>query len=272
MVNIRGKSVMKRHIENPYTVNWKMYGLIGGISLLIAIVSAIQNCSSHGLISDIVKNLSLGCVASTIVALLIEIGNVRDKNEKSNSVYDAVYSDLKLQILWYLKTWARFCKVVYKDQDYSTQKHTWIEWYEIAKTEFLSCDDSAKHGIISFLKEELMYSIERIERALNQIDNQQYILSINNLYNEELWGILADYSFEFTAAKSILETNFETNYDPDHFWNSLDAIKSDLTRYINNWSDIRYYNYLRFKPFDFNIDKADIINAVMESENGNIKL
>lgn len=208
---------MKRHIENPYTVNWKMYGLIGGISLLIAIVFAIQNYSSHGLISDIVKNLSLGCVASTIVALLIEIGNVRDKNEKANSVYDAVYSDLKLQILWYLKTWARFCKVVYKDQDYSTQKHTWTEWYEIAKTEFLSFDDSAKYGIISFLKEELMYSIERIERALNQIDNQQYILSINNLYNEELWGILADYRFEFTAAKSILETN----YDLDHFWNSL---------------------------------------------------
>lgn len=97
---------MKRHIENPYTVNWKMYGLIGGISLFIAIVSAIQNYSSHGLISDIVKNLSLGCVASTIVALLIEIGNVRDKNEKANSIYDAVYSDLRLQILWYLKTWA----------------------------------------------------------------------------------------------------------------------------------------------------------------------
>lgn len=261
---------MKRHIENPYTVNWKMYGLIGGISLFIAIVSAIQNYSSHGLISDIVKNLSLGCVASTIVALLIEIGNVRDKNEKANSIYDAVYSDLRLQILWYLKTWARFCKVAFKDQDYSTEKHTWIEWYEIAKIKFLNCDDSAKYGIISFLKEELMNSIVSIERALKQIDDQQYILSINNLYNEELWGILADYRFEFTAAKSILETNCEANYDSDYFWNSFDAVKNDLIKYINNWPDIRYYNYLRFKPFDLNVDKTDMINAVRESEIGNL--
>lgn len=206
---------MKRHIENPYSINWKMYGLIGGISLFIAIVSTIQNRSSEGLISEIVKNLSLGCVASIIVALLIDIGNVRDKNEKANSVYDAVYSDLRLQILWYIETWARVCKVVYKDQDYSMEKHTWVEWYEIAKTKFSSCNDSVKYGIISFLREELMYSIEGIERALKQIDNQQYVLNINNLSDEELYGILADYSFEFTAAKTMLETYGDTNYDLD---------------------------------------------------------
>ena len=32
------------------------------------------------LISDIVKNLAFGCVASTIVALLIEIGNIKEQN------------------------------------------------------------------------------------------------------------------------------------------------------------------------------------------------
>lgn len=66
------------------------------------------------------------------------------------------------------------------DQDYSTEKHTWIEWYEIAKTKFLSFDGSVKYGIISFLKKELIDSIENIERALKQIDDQQYILSMHS--------------------------------------------------------------------------------------------
>ena len=53
-------------------MNWKMYGLIGGISVLIMIIAVICNDITDSLISDIVKNLSFGCVASTIVALLIE--------------------------------------------------------------------------------------------------------------------------------------------------------------------------------------------------------
>ena len=34
---------MKRHIDNPYKVNWKMYGLIGGLATLIMIIAAICN-------------------------------------------------------------------------------------------------------------------------------------------------------------------------------------------------------------------------------------
>ena len=107
-------------------MNWKMYGLIGGISVLIMIIAVIWNAITDSLISDIVKNLSFGCVASTLVALLIEVGNIKEKNEKANSVYDAVYIDLKYQIMWYLETWARLCSVAYKDEDYRQEKHTWI--------------------------------------------------------------------------------------------------------------------------------------------------
>ena len=59
-----------------------MYGLIGGISVLIMIISVVQNNLTSNSISDIAKNLAFGCVASTLVALLIEIGNVKEKNEK----------------------------------------------------------------------------------------------------------------------------------------------------------------------------------------------
>lgn len=253
---------MKRHINNPYKINWKMYGLIGGISVLILIIAVICNDITDNLISDIVKNLAFGCVASTIVALLIEVGNIKEKNEKANSVYDAVYIDLKCQILWYVETWARLCSVAYKDEDYRQEKHTWIEWYEITKSKFAECDDSRQEELLHFFNEQLMASIDGIEKALKQIDSQQYILSINDIYDENLRRILADYSFEFHAAKLTLGRD----YEKDDFWSSFDAIKQDLVNYIYNWVDIRYYNYWRFKPYNFYDDKTEIMRALLESE------
>ena len=87
-----------------------MYGLIGGISIFAMVAAVVQNNVTHDLISDIIKNLAFGCVASTLVALLIEIGNIKEKNEKSDSIYDSVYCDLKCQILWYVETWASLWK------------------------------------------------------------------------------------------------------------------------------------------------------------------
>lgn len=254
---------MKRHINNPYKMNWKMYGLIGGISVLIMIIAVICNDIAYSLILDVVKNLAFGCVASTLVALLIEVGNVKEKNEKANSVYDAVYLDLKCQIMWYVETWARLCSVAYEDENYRQEKHTWIEWYEITKSKFAECEANRQEELMNFFSEQLMISIEGIEKALKQIDRQQYILNINGIYDENLKRILADYSFEFYAAKLTLGRKC----NKDEFWRSFDAIKTDLIKYIYNWVDIRYYNYYRFKPYNFHDDKTEMIRAMLESEN-----
>lgn len=211
-------------------MNWKMYGLIGGISVLIMIIAVICNDNTGSLISDIVKNLAFGCVASTIVAVLIEIGNIKEQNDKATSVYDAVYMDLKFQISWYVETWARLCSVAFKDEDYRQEKHTWIEWYEITKSKFAECDDNRQAELMQFFTEQLMDSIEGIEKALKQIDSQQYILNINGIYDEGLRKILGDYSFEFYAAKLTLGRE----YDKADFWKSFDAIRQDLINYIYN--------------------------------------
>jgi hypothetical protein len=136
-------------------------------------------------------------VASTLVALLIEVGNIKEKNENFN--------------------------------------------------------------------EQLMVSIDGIEKALKQINSQQYVLNINGIYDENLRSILADYSFEFYAAKLTLGRD----YDKNDFWGSFDAIKQDLVKYIYNWVDIRYYNYCRFKLNYFYGDKTEIIRAILESEKSN---
>lgn len=254
---------MKRYIDNPYKVNWKIYSFIGVISLLIMIIAAICNNMTNSLFSDIVKNLAYGCVASTIVALLIEVGNVKEKNKKANCIYDVVYFDLKYQIMYYVETWSRLCKIAFKDEDFSQEKHTWMEWYEILKNKFLKCNGDRQTELMGFFKEQLSISIEEIEKALKRIENQKYLLNINGICDENLSRILDDYRFEFSGTKTAIK------YYTDDFWSWFDVINLDLVKYIFNWIDIRYYNYVRFKPSQFFDDSTDIAYAILESERSN---
>ena len=124
---------MKKHILNPYKVNWKMYGLIGGISVLVMIFAVSWNNDTNSSISDVIKNLAFGCVASTLVALLIEIGNTKEKNEKANSIYNAVFFELQYRILDYVKKCKRFWFEELKGKKYREEINTGVEWLEITK-------------------------------------------------------------------------------------------------------------------------------------------
>ena len=108
----------------------------------------------------------------------------------------------------------------------------------------------------------MLNGVNEVEKEIKRIDTQKYLLNINNIYDKNLENILLDYKFEFYAAALTLEEP----YDKEHFWNSFDAIKQDLINYIDNWIDISYYNYYKFKPYNFNDDKTEIVNAIIISQ------
>lgn len=80
--------------------------------------------------------------------------------------------------------------------------------------------------------------------------------------NDNMRSILSDFQFEFHA----LELDLEYRDSAKLFWEHMVAITNDLKNYINNWSDIRYYNPLKFLPYKFLGDRNDIIQAVILSE------
>ena len=43
----------------------------------------------------------------------------------------------------------------------------------------------------------------------------------------------------------------------------MDAITEDIERYINNWTDISYYNFLKFKPYKFHSDTNETCKAFL---------
>ena len=98
---------MKRTISNPNKVQHKMYLLIIGLSLTALILSLIiPACETApvGISLEVVKNLSYGCIGSTIVAWILDYVNIKSANRKANETYDAIYADLKVNIGFFIGT------------------------------------------------------------------------------------------------------------------------------------------------------------------------
>ena len=255
---------MKKQIKNPNKLNWKMYIIIILCLTVSMIIVVCWDSRVGSTVSAVFENLTLGALASALVALFIEIGNVNDKNIKSNSVYDAVYGALKFQIAQYASIWAEVCAVAYKDKDYELKKYTWLEWYALTKTNFYACDEAKKIELIDFFKGRLLYSLTNLEQEISQINSQKYILTIHDVLNDDMKKILGDLHFEFQNAKFRLD--LENELDIERFWNLFDAINEDIRRYINNWVDIGFYNYLKFSPYKFGYNSNEIIEAILKSE------
>ena len=53
-------------------------------------------------IHDILNNLSYGCIASVVVAWLIDCANVNNQNSKSAATYNLVFEDLKGNLVCFI--------------------------------------------------------------------------------------------------------------------------------------------------------------------------
>lgn len=91
------------------------------------------------------------------------------------------------------------------------------------------------------------------------------MLEINDVLNENLKKIVGDFQFEFDAARRDLDI-----INQNEIWEYFDATNHDLERYISNWVDISYFNYVAFKPNAFMNDKCEVVKAkqlVIATEN-----
>lgn len=241
---------MKRTISNPNKVHYKMYLWIIGISIITLILSLVIpdfNCLLVETIFDIIKNLSYGCIASTVVAWIIDYVNVKNANRKANATYDAIYIDLKINIGHFIGTWAEICAVSFKDRDYYSEQHTWKEWYEIVKENFDKLDPERQQHLMYFFHNTLLQSTQYVNRSIEKITSQTYMLTLNDAMDSKLRGIMSDFQFEFGALDTDLS---DENYEK-YFWDHMEAIVKDLINYISAWSDISFYNIITFKPYKF---------------------
>ena len=110
---------MKKVIKNPYSVKHWLYLILLILFCLLLIIPFLGSeagCALSTWFTEMIKNLAYGCIASTVVAWLIDCANTRTMNKKANNLYDVIYSDLKFRIAYYNDVWARLCVIVYKDK------------------------------------------------------------------------------------------------------------------------------------------------------------
>lgn len=112
-----------REIKNPYKVNWSLYFWIIGLSTvgIVFSIAGLKNCLP--VTADVIKNLSFGCFASTIVALLIEIASVKEQNKKSDKVYNAIYMDLHMALKSFLESWSDIYVAFYTRIEIASPRH-----------------------------------------------------------------------------------------------------------------------------------------------------
>lgn len=256
---------MKRTIENPYSVNHKTYiGLVAlfFITLMISFIIPVGLNRYIDILADLVKNLSYGCIASTVVAWLIDCANIRNANKKANRIYDTVYGDLRYHIGAFIGIWAQLCTVAFKDKEYDQQKDTWESWYKTVKLNYYKATPERQKELLSFFRGQLSEYARSVNNSIERIQVQRYMLTMNDAMNKEMDRILSDFQFEFHA----LDLDLSRQDPPDLFWAHMDAVTSDLLRYIDNWSDIRYYNLLKFVPYKFFNNRDDALQAVLLSD------
>lgn len=256
---------MEKVISNPNKANHKLYILLIFLFMATLILSfCIPN--NKGVViknfSEILKNLSYGCIASTFVAWLIDCSNAKTSNKKFNAFYDSVYVTLKVGIASYIEEWANLCAVSFKDTDYYQEKHSWIEWYQITKDNYHNATPERQKHLLSFYHNELRSATKYVNNALNAIYAQQHVLTANDVMDKQMEQILSDIKFEFYA----LSLDLEHEDHPELFWTHMDAINSDFQNYFGNWIDIRYYNYVHFCPYAFHKDTTEHAKAYLASK------
>ncbi len=82
------------------------------------------------MIYEIVQNISLGCLASVIVAWVLEFKNVRDKNKLHDKLYSSAYYELYFVIVNYLEIWANLCTATFKEETNKKERRIWYLWYK----------------------------------------------------------------------------------------------------------------------------------------------
>ena len=139
----QGDKIMKKNCNKPYNVNHRLYiclTILFTITLFISLCMPDDNWYQN--IHDILNNLSYGCIASVVVAWLIDCANVNNQNKKSAAIYNLVFEDLKGNLVCFIGTWANICYQSFNKFDYHREKHTWIEWYDIFKENYEKMEDN----------------------------------------------------------------------------------------------------------------------------------
>ena len=192
-----------------------------------------------------IDDLAVGGLASTIVALLIDVSQcVRKRVEIKNfkfSTYQMVY----ISILTNQQLFANTLVTCFKVTDYSLQEHTWNEWLDIFKLEIGQLEAPHQSSIYNFMIEKCVSSFKLTLIEIDRILSSKHILQTNHIISDN------DY-FNLLELKGIYDTSlilFESSIDQKDNSQILFSVNEDIINWINNNPDISNFKAVSFRPW-----------------------
>ena len=250
----QGDKIMKKNCNKPYNVNHRLYiclTILFTITLFISLCMPDDNWYQN--IHDILNNLSYGCIASVVVAWLIDCANVNNQNKKSAAIYNLVFEDLKGNLVCFIGTWANICYQSFNKFDYHREKHTWIEWYDIFKENYEKMEDNEeKCKIIEDVSNKLQLSIKSFKASYHELMSEQFLLATNELINLDLRYTLRSIEQEFAFL------DYQLHVEDSDKIKLLNIVCKNIEFYINQWDDIKHFNSVSFSPQKFYLAEKGI--------------
>lgn len=147
-------------------VNWVIYLILDLVSLGIVFFSLLiaENLKYF----TIVSGIGCGAFASVMVALLIEIFNVSQKNKRNHFIFESYFSKLYFNFACLLSSFEIVCD---KEKKENTSKQCWFNWLERIIEEQLSNNSPSKSKHIIEILQKTEDEFIRIEESKLQLLN-----------------------------------------------------------------------------------------------------
>lgn len=208
-------------------LNWILYLGLGFLSIGIMFSSLIVK----GYIEwfTILSGIGCGAFASVLIAFLIEVTNVTQKNLKNISIFESFFSKLHFSFAQLLSSFAIACD---KDGRKKVEDLCWFEWMKKI------IQEQSKNP--TFAEDFLIDKFQDTQKEFTKIEeNKLTLLSLDLIEDMEFVSLK-----EIQLDLSIIESELKKDIIE---WSTLEMIASELKGHIEESEILRKFNKVAYK-------------------------
>ncbi len=209
-------------------LNWILYLFLGILSIGIISLSLLVKTSTE--LFTIISGIGCGAFASVIIAFLIELVNVFNKNRKNISIFESYFCNLYFSFVQLLSSFKIACN---KENRENVGELFWFEWLE-------KMAEEQSVASVASLKEFLIGKLEDAEKQFIKIEENKLLLLGQDLLEDTEIISLMEIKLDLSVIKEELKVS-KTN------WENIKLIIPELKEHIGQSKVLKKFNCVSYK-------------------------
>ena len=209
-------------------VNWILYLILGVLSIgIIAASLLVKDCVEW---FTIISGIGCGAFASVLIAFLIELANVSQKNLKNISIFESYFGKLYFSFSQLLSSFVIACD---KEKRENVSELYWFNWLErLSEEQIANPTPSVKNFLIDKFKDT--------QAELIKIEDSKLLLLGQDLIEDTEIITLMEIKLDLSVIESELSAS-EIN------WSNINLIIPELKEHIEKSKVLKKYNSTLYK-------------------------